>query len=223
MGALCVIYEDEFLLAVDKPAGLLVHGDGTGAPTLTDLVRGHVERSGRPSSGVQAVQRLDVETTGLVLFSLDKSVQASLDAQVAGRGMHKRYLAVVRGRFPGGTTTIDRPLGRDRHDARRMRVSPGGKPSQTLVTKLGEAGGLSVLAVELLTGRRHQIRVHLAAMGFPLVGDALYGGARSRDGLMLHAYEERLAHPVTGEELALRTELPARFAALMANGIAWPA
>jgi len=221
--ALVVVFEDAWLLAADKPAGLLVHGDGTGTPTLTDAVRDHLAGEGRPATGVQAVQRLDVETTGLVLFSLDKAAQASLDAQVAGHGMRKRYLAAVRGHFPGGTTTIDRPLGRDRHDARRMRVSPGGKPSQTLVTKLGEAGGLSVLAVELLTGRRHQIRVHLAAMGFPLVGDALYGGARSRDGLMLHAYEERLAHPVTGEELALRTELPARFAPLMANGIAWPA
>ena len=221
--ALVVVFEDAWLLAANKPAGLLVHGDGTGAPTLTDDVRDHLAGEGRPTAGVQAVQRLDVETTGLVLFSLDKAAQASLDAQVAGHGMRKRYLAAVRGRFPGGTTTIDRPLGRDRHDARRMRVSPGGKPSQTLVTKLGEAGGLSVLAVELLTGRRHQIRVHLAAMGFPLVGDALYGGAQSRDGLMLHAYEERLAHPVTGEELALRTELPARFAPLMANRIAWPA
>ena len=221
--ALVVVFEDAWLLAADKPAGLLVHGDGTGTPTLTDAVRDHLAGEGRPATGVQAVQRLDVETTGLVLFSLDKAAQASLDAQVAGHAMRKRYLAAVRGRFPGGTMRIDRPLGRDRHDARRMRVSPGGKPSQTLVTKLGEAGGLSVLAVELLTGRRHQIRVHLSAMGFPLVGDVLYGGARSRDGLMLHAYEERLAHPVTGEELALRTELPARFVPLMANGIAWPA
>lgn len=211
MGALCIIYEDEFLLAVDKPAGLLVHGDGTGALTLTDLVREHVERSGRPSSGVQAVQRLDVDTTGLVIFSLDKAIQASLDAQVAGRGMRKRYLAVVRGRFPAGTTRIDRPIGRDRHDARRMRVSEGGKPALTVVEMLGEARGCSLLSVELGSGRRHQIRVHLASRGFPIVGDALYGGARSREGLMLHALEERLVHPVTGAELLLRTELPARF------------
>lgn len=222
MAAPVIVYEDEFLLAADKPAGLLVHGDGTGAPTLADLVGEHLAAEGRPTGGVQPVHRLDVDTTGLVLFSLDKSVQASLDAQVAGRGMRKRYLAAVRGRFPEGTTRIDRPIARDRHDARRMRVGELGKAAVTLVEKLGEERGASVLAVELLSGRRHQIRVHLSAMGFPIVGDALYGGARSRDGLMLHAYELSLAHPVTGEGLVLRTELPARFARLMAHGIEWP-
>ena len=217
-----VVYEDEFLLAVDKPAGLLVHGDGSGSPTLTDLVREHLAGEGRPTGDVQAVQRLDVDTTGLVLFSLDKSVQAALDAQVAGRGMRKRYLAVVRGSFPKGTVRIDRPIGRDRHDAHRMRVSATGKPSVTLAERLGEAGGRSVLRVELLSGRRHQIRVHLSSMGFPIVGDVLYGGARSGEGLMLHALEERLAHPVTGDDLLLRTELPARFARLMGDAIVWP-
>ena len=222
MTAPVVVYEDEWLLAVDKPAGLLVHADGTGAHALADWVVGHLAKQGRPTDSVQPVQRLDVETTGLVLFSLDKSVQAAVDAQVAGHGMRKRYLAAVRGRFPEGLTRIDRPIARDRHDAKRMRVGAGGKPSLTFVRKLGEAAGLSVLAVELGSGRRHQIRVHLAAMGFPLVGDALYHGLRSRDGLMLHAYEERLTHPVTGAELVLRTQMPPRFAKLMGTGMVWP-
>lgn len=207
-----VVFEDEYLLAASKPADLLVHGDGTGARTLTDLVAEHLAAEGRADVRPQAVQRLDVETTGLVLFSLDRATQPALDAQVAGHDMAKRYLAVVQGRFPSGEKTIDAPLGRDRHDARRMRVcAPGkGKPAMTVVRRLAYEGGRSLLAVELKTGRRHQIRVHLAHLGFPIVGDALYGGARSASGLLLHAYEEELAHPVTGERLHLRTDWPSR-------------
>jgi len=208
-----VVYEDPVLLAADKPARLLVHADGTDADTLTARVRGHLERAGR-SVAAQAVQRLDVETTGLVLFSLAEEFQPALDAQVAGHDMRKRYLAVTRGRLPvtpGEWLRIDAPIARDRHDARRMRVARTGKPAQTMVRELRREKGLSLLLVELLTGRKHQIRVHLAHEGCPLLGDGLYGGARHADGLMLHAWEERLTHPVTGEELCLRTEVPERF------------
>lgn len=207
-----IIYEDDVLLACDKPAGLLVHGDGTGAPTLTDAVAAHLAAEGRSGVRPQAVQRLDVETTGLVLFSLDRSTQPALDAQVARHAMRKTYLAVVRGSFPGGTQVIDTPIGRDRHDARRMRACrPGqGKPAQTLVRCAAREGGRSLLVVELVTGRRHQIRVHLASRGFALVGDPLYGGARSAAGLLLHAWREGVDHPVTGERLRLETAWPTR-------------
>lgn len=207
-----VIYEDEVLLACDKPAGILVHGDGTGARTLTDVVAGHLAAEGRAGVRPQAVQRLDVETTGLVLFSLDRAAQPALDAQVAGHDMRKCYLAVVAGRFPWAQRDVRAPIGRDRHDARRMRVCrPGqGKPAETRVRRLAVQGGRSLLLVELRTGRRHQIRVHLASLGFPIVGDALYGGARSTRGLLLHAWREELDHPVTGERLRLETVWPAR-------------
>ena len=221
---LTVVYEDEALLAADKPAGLLVHGDGTGAQTLTDLVAAHVAEAGREDVRPQAVQRLDVDTTGLVLFSLDSATQPKLDAEVAGRDMRKIYLAVVAGRFPWGEKIIDAPIGRDRHDARRMRACSAGqgKAAETRVTKLAFKGGRTLLQVELLTGRRHQIRVHLASLGFPIVGDALYGGARAdakrgESGLLLHAYAEELSHPATGERLSLKTEWPARL------GATWPA
>lgn len=211
-----VVFEDEVLLAANKPAGILVHGDGTGAPTLTDAVATHLAAEGRADARPQAVQRLDVETTGLVLFSLDRATQPALDAQVAGHGMEKTYLAVVRGAFPGGEHTVDAPLGRDRHDARRMRACrPGqGKPAQTRVRCLAREGGRSLLLVRLVTGRRHQIRVHLASLGFPIIGDALYGGARSTAGLLLHAWREEVDHPVTGAHLSLETSWPRRL---------WPA
>ena len=214
-----IIYQDSVCLAAEKPAGILVHGDGTGARTLTDGVAALLGREGVPAAP-QAVQRLDVDTTGVVLFSLAPEFQPALDALVASHDMRKRYLAVVEGSFDAGVRRLDAPLGRDRHDARRMRVSAGGKPALTLVTVLARRGGRSLLLLELGTGRRHQIRVHLAHAGHPIVGDALYGraaGGRSggratgAGGLMLHAVCEELAHPATGEALRLEAGWPARF------------
>ena len=211
-----VIYEDEVLLAWDKPAGIIVHADGTGARTLTDIVAAHLAATGRVDVRPQAVQRLDRETTGLTLFSLDRTTQPALDAQVAGHAMNKTYLAVVAGRIPWAQKTVRLPIGRDRHDARRMRVCrPGqGSPAETRVRRIAEKDGRTLLLVTLVTGRRHQIRVHLASLGHPIVGDALYGGARSASGLLLHAWSEELDHPLTGERLRLETAWPVRL---------WPA
>ena len=241
MAIIDVVYADEWQEAVDKPAGVLVHGDGTGARTLSDDVRAWVAARGGDASQVQAVQRLDVETTGLVLFSACKATQAALDAQLAGRAdggsaAGKRYLALVEGRMPARELVCDGPIGRDRHDARRMRVSAGGKAALTRVELLAEGrwsdgasegGGASdgwaasgsgasgaeasLLAVYLGSGRRHQIRVHLAHLGHPIIGDTLYGGRPCEAGLMLHAHAELIRHPATGERLALRTAWPRRF------------
>lgn len=212
-GDLIVLYDDPLLMAVDKQAGILVHGDGTGAPTLTTQVQALCARQGRDVQ-VQAVQRLDVETTGLVLFSLTEEFQPKLDAQVAGHDMHKRYLAVIEGHLPkseGDWLELTGPIGRDRHHAQRMRVSPTGKPALTRVLSLARRGKRSLLLVELATGRRHQIRVHLAAAAHPLLGDALYGGRPHAQGLMLHAWEETLVHPLTDARLVLRSRVPERF------------
>lgn len=206
------IYEDEVLLAWDKPAGIIVHGDGTGVRTLTDVVAAHLDATGRADARPQPVQRLDAETTGLVLFSLERATQPALDAQVAGHAMDKTYLAVVSGRVPWAQKTVRQPIGRDRHDARRMRACrPGqGKPAETRIRRVAEKDGRTLLVVTLVTGRRHQIRVHLASLGHPIVGDALYGGARSTSGLLLHAWREELDHPVSGERLRLETAWPER-------------
>lgn len=207
-----VVYEDRFVVAVDKPAGLLVHSDGRDVETLTSRVQALADERGYDCA-VQALQRLDVATTGITLFSLTEEFQPAFDELVAGHGMGKRYLLEVAAGFPEGERWIEAPIGRDRHDARRMRVSGTGKPSRTLVRKLGERGGRSLLVAELATGRRHQIRVHLASMGFPLAGDSLYGGAAttSAGGLMLHALEESFVHPVTGARVRVATAWPERF------------
>lgn len=241
-----VLYEDPFVLAVNKPAGILVHGDGSSSVTLTDLVRAYLLRKGSPAAGrVQALQRLDVETSGVVLFSKTKEFQPAFDEllrpagggstsrmrpndgthggaapspQVLGCGLErpfKCYLAVVDGRVSSDLMRINRAIGRDRHDARRMRVSASGKPSLTLVRGIAAKKGRSLVACVLETGRRHQIRVHLASIGHPIVGDPLYGrgwamNAGNETGLMLHAVCERFVHPVTGALVEVKAPIPSR-------------
>ena len=224
-----VLYEDPYLIAVDKPAGIIVHGDGTGQRTLTDLVRGLLAAEGehRVVSELQPLQRLDRETTGIVLFSKAKETQPVFDALVAERGMEKRYLAVVRGRFPGGIETYDASIGRDRHDSHRMHVSRSGKSALTKAKRIGYASAdgsgpeRSLLDVNLLTGRKHQIRVHLSNAGFPVMGDELYGNPSRQErerGLMLHASAEEFVHPVTGGRVRIEAPYPPRFEELFPRG-----
>lgn len=217
-----VLYEDDFALAVDKPQGILVHADGTDAPTLTARVQGYLRACGSRQVP-QAVQRLDVDTSGVVLFSKTEEFQPLFDALVSGGvdgragegGTRKTYLAVVRGAFDRASATCVSPIGRDRHDARRMRVSPGGQDALTFVRRLAVApdGRHSLLEVTLGTGRRHQIRVHLASMGHPVENDALYGTREGAGGLMLHAALEEFVHPVTGARVSACAGWPARFGA----------
>lgn len=229
-----IIYQDSYILAVNKPAGIIIHSDGTShageragmcaAETLTEYVRVYLENNGcmQQAQDVQALHRLDKNTTGIVLFSLDKETQPLFDELIRSRNVHKTYLAVVKGEFPEGEQDITLPIGRDRHDARRMRVSKTGKPALTHVRRLevqrrGQSMR-SLMLAELGTGRKHQIRVHFSALGFPIVGDGLYGrtsptrtAAFTQVSLMLHAYELSFVHPVTGESLVLKTEWPSRF------------
>ena len=229
-----IIYQDSYILAVNKPAGIIIHSDGTShageragtraTETLTEYVRVYLEDNGcmQQAQDVQALHRLDKDTTGIVLFSLDKETQPLFDELIRSRNVHKTYLAVVKGEFPEGEQDITLPIGRDRHDARRMRVSKTGKPALTHVRRLevqrrGQSTR-SLMLAELGTGRKHQIRVHFSALGFPIVGDGLYGrtsptrtAAFTQASLMLHAYELSFVHPVTGESLVLKTGWPSRF------------
>lgn len=225
-----ILYQDEYLLAVNKPAGIIVHADGTHEPSLTEAVCEKLRALESPSkidlSQVQALNRLDRETTGIVLFSLKKETQAQFDQLIASKELSKEYLAAVKGAFEPNKLLIDKAIGKDRHDAQKMRVSATGKPSQTevcLVKVASSAQGQtqSLLLVNLLTGRKHQIRVHLSSLGFPLVGDTLYGGPLSLQRtskkkhrpqpLMLHAYRVGFIHPVTGAKIVIKTDIPERF------------
>ena len=213
-----ILYEDAWIVAVNKPAGVIVHGDGTGAATLTSQVRALLAQRHEADAScvreLQALQRLDRDTCGIVLFSVCKETQAAFDALVAQHRLRKEYLAVVEGCVPWTERTFIQSLGRDRHDARKMRVSPSGKPATTHVRTLAEklvfGRTCTLLSVVIETGRKHQIRVHLSHAGFPLVGDALYNPAvRRSEPLMLQAHRLTFTHPVTGEHVAITAPAPA--------------
>lgn len=232
-----ILFVSETLIAVDKPAGLIVHGDGTGTLTLTDLLKRTNLADGFPAGDgldgsalnvqaspdeLQALQRLDRDTTGIVLFSRCKRTQPLYDRLIAEHGFQKRYLAIARGRARWTERTLDAPIGRDRHDARRMRVSRTGKPARTHVRVLDarrvDGEWLTLLDVSLETGRKHQIRVHLAHEGLPLLGDALYGKPDPR-GLMLHAHELAFTDPVTGKPVRIIAPAPDRMRELFSRAL----
>jgi len=198
-----ILFEDEWLLAADKPAGLVVHPTYKNAgATLLDVLR---ERE--PGAPLSVVGRLDKLTSGVVVLAKRAGVHAAL--QRLWPDAEKDYLAVVDGAVAPPRGEIDLPLGADPADRRRRVVRPDGARSVTAFERLGGDATRSVLRCRPLTGRRHQIRVHLAARGWPLVGDAVYG--RPLEGFprhALHARRVRLVHPITGEPLALESPVP---------------
>jgi 23S rRNA pseudouridine1911/1915/1917 synthase len=226
-----VRYEDEHLLVVAKPAGLVVHpGAGHSSGTLVNALLGRegsrlstVGGAGRPG----IVHRLDRDTSGLLLVAKDDRTHAALAAELAAHRIERRYLALVQGHL-GQTATVDAPLGRHPRDRKRMAVVPGGRRAVTHLRVLerfgagaaGRASGGGLGAADLVeatleTGRTHQIRVHLAYLHHPVVGDRTYGAdprLAARLGLerpFLHAWRLTFRHPVDGHTIDLTEDLPA--------------
>jgi len=211
-----VVYADGDVLVVDKPAGLVVHpGAGNAGGTL---VQGLLARFpdlagvGDPARpGI--VHRLDKGTSGLLVVARSAPAHASLVAQLAGRSVSRRYAALVWGWPEPPHGQVDAPIGRSRRDPTRMSVSSRGKPARTgyrVRTRFDSPQPASLLSCRLETGRTHQIRVHLGAIGHPVVGDARYGGVR--EGIVcprpfLHAEHLAFDHPVSGERLSYSSEL----------------
>ncbi len=213
--ALKVIYEDEHLLVLDKPAGLVVHpapGNWQGT-LLNGLLARDPASAALPRAGI--VHRLDKDTSGVMMVGRTLPAVTALVRAIAAREVHRRYLAVAHGVPDRQAFDIDAPIGRDPQVRVRMAVVAGGRDSRTSVLCVGSHGGFSALQCTLHTGRTHQIRVHLAHVGHPLVADALYGG-RPALGLQrqaLHATALQLRHPVTGRAMAFDCPPPADFAA----------
>lgn len=204
---LALLYEDEHLLAVDKPAGLLsVPGRGE---RMADCLSARVQAR-FPDALV--VHRLDMDTSGLVLMARGPLMQRLLSQQFMSRQVDKRYEAVVHGVLARGEGEIDLPLITDWPRRPRQKVdAETGKPSLTRFRLLRCMADSSRVSLEPVTGRSHQLRVHLMALGHPIVGDDLYGppGDRARAGrLMLHACDVALAHPVSGQALKLVCPCP---------------
>ena len=213
--ALAIVHEDEHVIVIDKPVGLVVHpAAGHWSGTLMNgLLAHHAGAAGLPRAGI--VHRLDKDTSGLMVAGKTLAAVTALVRAIAAREVGRRYLALVHGAVRPAQFQIDAPVGRDPQSRIRMAVVASGKPARTDVWCLAAKDGFSALRCELHTGRTHQIRVHLAARGHPLVGDAVYGGAPAlglaRQGL--HAWRLAFAHPASGAAMTFEAAPPADFAA----------
>ncbi|HEX9039103.1 MAG TPA: RluA family pseudouridine synthase [Ktedonobacterales bacterium] len=219
-----IVYEDDRLLVVDKPAGLVTHpapGHPTG--TLVNALLAHAPGMDGESDDPQRpgiVHRLDKDTSGLLVIAKDVATHAALADQMRERAMVKRYLALVEGHVEPAQGEIEAPIGRDPRRRLRMAVvseARGGRPSRTLFRTLQALPGRTLLEIQLETGRTHQIRVHLAAIHHPVVGDTVYGRAQPPrpPRQFLHAAHLEFRHPWTGEWLVFDAPLPDDLAAFL--------
>jgi 23S rRNA pseudouridine1911/1915/1917 synthase len=203
-GTLDILHEDKHLLALNKPAGVVVHPSYKNASgTLLNAVLWHLRDRTDVRPGV--VTRLDKDTSGVLLVSLTPGVHAALQRT----RIRKEYLAIVAGVPHPPAGTIDLSLGRDPNDRRRVVVVHDGLPSVTHYAMLSTRDGISVVRCELGTGRTHQIRVHMAASGWPLLGDATYGVTDARlTRQALHSWRVSFIHPIGGAALQIEAPLP---------------
>jgi len=221
---LSVVYEDDDLLIVDKPAGLVVHpAPGHDSGTLVHALLGRGTAYGG-IAGIQRpgiVHRLDRDTSGLLMVAKHDAAQASLMAQLKARRVKKTYLALVHGSVAAAVGRIEAPIGRDPKHRTRMAVVPDGRPAVTGYRVRERFPGWTLLECDLVTGRTHQIRVHLAAIGHPVAGDPVYGTGTSRRGpeglgrLFLHAWRLELAAPSDGHLIRATASLPEELEAVL--------
>ncbi len=219
--ALGVVYEDENLLVIDKPVGMVVHpGAGNSKGTLVNALLGRggglSDVGGAERPGI--VHRLDKDTSGLLVVARDNRTHRKLQTQFEERSVDKIYEALVRGRVEFEEGHVDRPIGRHPKMRNKMAVStaPDAREAVTRYRVLRRFPRATLLEVRILTGRTHQIRVHLASLGYPVVGDRLYGNVQdAAPRLGLHARRLKFTHPRTGERLSFESPPPPDFRALV--------
>jgi 23S rRNA pseudouridine1911/1915/1917 synthase len=220
-----ILYEDEFLVIVNKPAGMVVHPSaGHAGGTLVNALLAHCQDlagiGGIERPGI--VHRLDKDTTGAIVVAKTDAVMLHLQQQIQAKTAQRHYLAVVYGAPAEETGTIDQPLGRHPIDRKKMAIVPvekGGRKAVTHWQVRERLGNFTWMEFRLETGRTHQIRVHSAFWGHPIVGDSDYGSGRSVGvnlaGQALHAWRLCLKHPITGEEIEAIAPLPPAFKTLL--------
>ena len=220
-----ILYEDEDLAVVVKPRGMVVH-PAAGHPdgTLVNALLGKLDSLGGIGGELRPgiVHRLDKETSGLMLVAKNDETQEELSRMLKDREIEKHYRALAEGHFKEPEGEINAPIDRSKKDRKKMAVDPEGRPALTRWKVLAEGSGCTLLDVHILTGRTHQIRVHMRTAGHPVCGDPLYGYERGVKVpcLMLHAFSLAFTHPRTGQAMAFEAPLPEDFLkGLKTNGI----
>jgi 23S rRNA pseudouridine1911/1915/1917 synthase len=224
---LSVVYEDDHVLVVDKPAGMVVHpGAGRSGGTLAAAILAHAPATagvgGPRRPGI--VHRLDKDTSGLLVVAKTAHAYDELVEQLSARTVTRRYLAVVHGRVRASESVVDAPIGRHPSNRVKMAIRPAGRGKRAITRYrvLERFANFTVLEVRLETGRTHQIRVHLASLGHPVVGDEVYGKPRSRapvelDGYALHATALAFVHPVFRKLIECTAPIPERMERLLSR------
>jgi 23S rRNA pseudouridine1911/1915/1917 synthase len=220
--SLDIVYEDEDLLIVNKAAGMVVHpAPGHYDDTLVNALLARYPAlqaaEGAPRPGI--VHRLDRDTSGLLIVAKNARAQAALIEQMKRHAIVKRYLALVEGVVPLDSGSIDAPIGRDpRHRQQMSITATAGREARTRFRVLERFARHTLLLIQLETGRTHQIRVHLRAIGYPVAGDPVYGGSHQSLPLhrqFLHAYQLEFTHPITGQRLEFEAPLPEDLRAIL--------
>lgn len=213
-----VVYEDSDIIVVNKPKGMVVHPangnpDGTLVNAIMNICKGSLSGIGgeiRPG----IVHRLDKDTSGLLIVAKNDLAHINMSTQIKNREVKKIYIALVKGNINENEATINMPIGRSTKDRKKMAVRKEGKEAVTHFKVLKRYGDYTLLKIKIDTGRTHQIRVHMAEIGHPVVGDMVYSKGKNEfgvEGQMLHATSLDFKHPITGKEMHLEADLPEYF------------
>ena len=213
-----IIYEDSDIIVVNKPKGMVVHpANGNPDGTLVNAILSICKNSlsgigGELRPGI--VHRLDKDTSGLIIVAKNDKAHINMSEQIKERNVKKTYIALVRGNVPEEEVTINMPIGRSTKDRKKMAVTKNGKQAITHFKVLKRYSKYTLLEIKIETGRTHQIRVHMAEIGYPVVGDAVYSNGKNEfgiEGQMLHAYKLEFMHPITNKHMELTAPLPQYF------------
>lgn len=219
-----IIYEDDDIIIVNKEKGMVVHpGNGNPDGTLANAI---LERCKDSLSGIGGtvrpgiVHRIDKDTSGLVIIAKNDNAHLNISKQIQERKVTKTYIALVRGNIKENEATINMPIGRNINDRKKMAVTKKGKEAITHFKVLKRYDGFTLLELKIETGRTHQIRVHLAEIGFPIVGDDVYSNGKNPFGVkgqMLHAAKLEFIHPTTNKKVTFEAPLPEYFENVLKN------